>query len=397
MEKALRAFQKTGTLNSATAIFIAYISCSILLSLSILTRLLFTVDITFKVLDIATYFGFFLVIPGLAVYWLTNETTRRGLSAKWLLPWIPYAVLLAFAFVIPSVPDYLFLWFPSVPLVVMLCAKSKSKSGSVFKRRTVVFVACGLAVALLLPNMAAFAGASNLLNQAASMNSDKEKASFISRRVIETTAFGWIPRADTDHWRFLLSGAGMCGEMATAGTNLFGATGLVARRVVLPGEDHVFIEVKIGGDWLVADPGYYGGELTTRAERAARRVADVGSVSYVVALTENSNSLVELTQQYVSTDTIIVRITRNGEPLADAQVVLKHRFGSLTTQLPCDGCEFHTSVNGTITLHLGKPYYINNFKGSEEYYWIYINGQNTGRNVTSTGTGLIQSLEIDLG
>jgi hypothetical protein len=42
-------------------------------------------------------------------------------------------------------------------------------------------------------------------------------------------------------------------------------------------------------------------------------------------------------------------------------------------------------------------YYINDFKGSEEYYWIYVNGQNTGHNVTSTGTGQIQSLEIDLG
>jgi hypothetical protein len=395
MEKALRAFQKTRALNSATAIFIAYMSCSILLFLSILARLLFTVDITFKVLDIATYFGFFLVIPGLAVYWLTNETTRRGLSAKWLLPWIPYAFLLAFEFVTPFVPDYLFLWFPSVPLVVMLYAKSKGNAGGVFKRRTVGFVACGLAVALLLPNVAAFAGAGNLLNQAASMGNDGEKASFISRRVIEITDFGGIPRADTDYWRFLLSGAGMCGEMAIAGTNLLSAAGLSARRVLLPGEDHVFVEVKIGGDWLVADPGYFGGELTTRAERTARRVADVGSVSYVVALTENS--FVELTQQYVSTDTIIIRVTRNGEPLADAQVVLKHRFGSLTTQLPCDGCEFHSSVNGTVTLHLGKPYYINDFKGSEEYYWIYVNGQNTGRNVTSTGTGLIQSLEIDLG
>ena len=394
MEKALRAFQKTRTLKSATAIFVAYMSCSILLSLSILIRLLFTVDFTFKVLDIAAYFGFFLVVPFSAVFWLIDEAVR-GLSAKWLVLWIPYALILAFEFVTPFVPDFLFLWFPSVPLVVMLYAKSKGNAGGAFKRRTVAFVACCLAIALLLPNLAAFVGASNLLNQAASMNNDMEKASFISRRVIETTAFGGIPRADTDYWRFLLSGAGMCGEMAIAGTNLLGAAGLVARRVVLSGEDHVFVEVKKGEDWLVADPGYFGGELTTRAERTARRVADVGSVSYVVALTESS--FVELTQQYVRTDTIIIRITRNGEPLADAQVVLKHRFGSLTTQLPCDGCEFHTSVNGTVTLHLGKPYYINGFKGSEEYYWIYVNGQNTGRNVTSTGTGLIQSLEIDLG
>ena len=104
-----------------------------------------------------------------------------------------------------------------------------------------------------------------------------------------------------------------------------------------------------------------------------------------------------MTQQYQSTDTITIVVTRNGDPLADAQVVLKHRFGSLTTQLPCDGREFYTDVNGAVTLHLGKTHYINEFKGSEEYYWIYVNGQNTSRNVTSTGTGQIQSIEIDLG
>jgi hypothetical protein len=68
-----------------------------------------------------------------------------------------------------------------------------------------------------------------------------------------------------------------------------------------------------------------------------------------------------------------------------------------TSSLVCDGRTFYTDVNGTVTLHLGKPYYVNDFMGSEEYYRVYVNGQSTGHNVTSTGTGQIQSLEIDLG
>jgi hypothetical protein len=45
---------------------------------------------------------------------------------------------------------------------------------------------------------------------------------------------------------------------------------------------------------------------------------------------------------------------------------------------------------------MGKPYYIGELKGSEEYYWIYGNGENTDHNVTNTGTGVVQLVEVDL-
>jgi len=292
----------------------------------------------------------------------------------------------------PFIPEYSFLWFP-LPLMTLLYLRWKNADKRLLKRKNIILVAFVL-IAAVLPNVAVYVSISNLLGQTVSMTDEQQKASFISQRIIDATAFGWIPRANADYWKFLLSGAGMCKEMAVAGTNLMLATGLDARRVVFPGEDHTFIEVKINGNWFVADPGYYGGELITRVERAVRRIQEVGSVSYVVACI--GDSFVELTQQYVSTDTIIIRVTRNGEPLSDAQVVLKHRFGSLITQLPCDGCQFHTDVNGTVTLHMGKVHYINKFKGSEEYYWIYINGQDTGCNVTSTGTGQIHLVEFSL-
>jgi hypothetical protein len=233
-----------------------------------------------------------------------------------------------------------------------------------------------------------------LLNQTRSMSSDSEKASFISGRVMAMTAYDWVPRAETDYWQFLLSGAGECGEMAVAGTNLMSASGLEARKVVFSGEDHTIIEVKIGGIWMVSDPGDYDSRLVTRAEMAALRIEEIGSLSYVVA--PSDNSFIELTQQYVSTDTIIIRITRSGEPLVDATVVLKHTFDHSTRQLPCDGLAFHTDANGTITLHLGSLHYVSQYKGSEEYYWIYVNGLDTGRNVTSTGAGIVRQVDVDL-
>lgn len=135
--------------------------------------------------------------------------------------------------------------------------------------------------------------------------------------------------------------------------------------------------------WVVRDTTPFLEHFRLAFFQAIKRILDssgeesqgVGSISYVVAYTENS--FVELTQQYLSTDTIIIRVARNGEPLADAEVVLEHRFGKLTTQLPCDGRTFHTDVNGTVTLHLGKPYYINDLIGSEEYYWDCHDNDNT--------------------
>jgi hypothetical protein len=304
-----------------------------------------------------------------------------------------YLVFWLLAVLEPFIPEYLFLWFP-LPLMALLYLKWKDVAKGFLKRKNVILLVLVLIMAVL-PNVAAYVSIDYLLNQAVSTAGESQKASYISKRVIETTAFGWPPRAGTDYWKFLLSGAGRCGEMAITGTALMLIAGLDARRVVIPGEDHAFIEVKIDGNWLVADSGYYGGEIISRTERATRRIQEVGSISYVITCI--GDSFVELTQQYVSTDTIVIRVTRNGEPLASAEVLLKHRFGNHMTQLPCDSCAFHTDVDGTVTLNMGKLLYINEFKGSEEYYWIYVNGQNTGHNVTSTGTGQTFLMEIDLG
>jgi len=163
-----------------------------------------------------------------------------------------------------------------------------------------------------------------------------------------------------------------------------------ARKVGLPGENHEFVEVKLNGSWWVVDPGYYRGEIITRQERANRRIDDVGAISYVVAYVDSS--FIELTQEYVPTDTIIIKVTLGGEQLVNAQVVLKHLFMNNEWSLP----PLYTDGNGTVALHLGALTYNSKANEVEPYFWIYVNGQNTGRNVTSTGTNQTNIVEINL-
>jgi hypothetical protein len=391
----LTTIQKVRSISPSKAVFSAYLLCSILLSMLIVIRLVFSVDMVLKILNIAAYCALIFLIPMLALAWLFNESWGRKLRSTGFFFFLLgiYAIFWAVAFIGPFFPEYLFFWFP-VPLMIFLEAKWRSTQERALRGRTAAVLACGLIVAVLLPNVAAYVGTNSILSQAASMN-ELDKASFISERVMEITAFGMRPRADTDYWKFLLTGAGHCGEMAIAGVNLMHAAGLEARRIAFPGEDHVLIEVKIGGEWLVSDPGSYQGRIISREERATQRIERLGSLSYVIAYTESG--FIELTQAYVSTDTIVIRVTKNGEPLGDADLALKHRFRGSLMQLPSHDRTFHTDATGSVTLHMGKLQYTNEFKGSEEYYWVYVNGENTGYNVTSTGTDQIRLVEIDLG
>jgi hypothetical protein len=122
------------------------------------------------------------------------------------------------------------------------------------------------------------------------------------------------------------------------------------------------------------------------------------TISYAVAYIESS--FIELTSYYANTDIIRIKIADNGEPLESMPVVLVHtlRYGSngYDVQLPGEGYAFHTDANGAIILHLGRLAYTAAFGKTDQYYLIYVNGQNTGHSVTSTGTGLTQLVEIDL-
>jgi len=399
---------KTGSLekwkNPAVQTLIAYLLSSALLSVVISLRLLVTTSIIVKVFNIFMYLTTYFAVPLSALGWLYRESVRRKsrLSwAFWALLTLLLSYLIAVLFFPPiasviSQPEYLVMWVPIV-LMILLYARWYRHQGF-FNRKTAAIFALLLSVSILLPNITVFACVTSYSNQARSITSESDRAGSVSGYVIGTTAFNWRPRAFNDPWKFMLIGAGACGEMAIAANNFLRALGSESRKVGFPGEDHAFVEVEINGSWFIVDPGYYGPKVISRSERAADRIRSVGTVSYVAAYAESS--FIELTQYYVSTDTITIRITEDGESLAGASVVLVHtlRYDSnaYDTQLPGQGYVFHTDTNGKVTLHLGKLAYVAPFEKTDPYYWIYVNGQNTGQNVTSTGTGQTHLVEIDL-
>jgi len=190
--------------------------------------------------------------------------------------------------------------------------------------------------------------------------------------------------------KYLMMGVGGCGELAKATRTLLNLLGLESRIVEFPGEDHVFIEVKLNGSWIVVDPGY-SLNLVTREDRASRRIREMGGLSYVVAHTEYG--IVDLTREYVSTDLIRIRVTYNGEPLANAKIALRHKFVGSLRSLP----EVYTDINGTVNMYIGPiSYNKTSVEPAEPFFWIYVNGMNTGRKVNSTSSGESHYIDIEM-
>ena len=390
----LRRPLKFKALPSALKILLIYACLSLALSLFILLRF-WTGSVYVKWINVALYFLTYYVLPAAAFFWfyrflpLLKDPRRRHVAKAYSL-----AVAASFGYLLmillpvyglPSlVPDYAFFWMP-VPLMVLAYAKRAVKA--VWSRKVMVVL---LVVAVLMPNLAAFAGLNGELNAASSIAGDSGRASYISQRIRDTELPTWFMRAHNDFWKFLMAGSGQCGEMSTATVSYLYRLGIEARKVGRPGENHEFVEVKLHGSWWVVDPGYYGGDFLSRRERASKRIEDVGAISYVAAYVDSS--FVELTQEYVSTDAVTIRVLREGEPFADAQIILTHRFQGNDWSLP----PLYTDGNGTATLHLGALNFNSNAGEAESFFRIYVNGQSTGRNVTSTGTGILQRVEIDL-
>lgn len=379
---------------SALKILLPYVCLSLALSLFILLRFWAPLDFIKKI-NLALYFLTYYVLPASAVFWffrflpLRKGARRRQIVKSFsvtMVAWFFYLLLiLPPVYGLPSlVPDYAFFWIP-VPLMVLVYAKKATKT--VWSRKT---MAAALMVAVLMPNLAAFAGLNGELYAASSIAGDSERVSYIAQRVRDAELATWFLRAQNDFWKFLMTGSGQCGEMSTATVSYLAGLGIEARKVDLRGENHGFVEVKLNGSWWVVDPGYSGGEILTRLERADRRVNEVGAISYVIAYVDSS--FVELTREYAPTDAVIIRVLREGEPFADAQIVLTHRFQGSDWSLP----PLYTDGNGTVVLHLGALNYNSTAGEAEPFYRIYVNGQSTGQNVTSTGTGVVQRVEIDL-
>jgi len=198
-----------------------------------------------------------------------------------------------------------------------------------------------------------------------------------------------LHRFHEDFQKYLFVGVGGCGELASITEKLLLDMGISARKVGFVGENHEFLEININGSWMVVDPGY-GHNLISREQRGSLRLKEIGGLSYVIAYTDNG--IIELTDSYVPTDTIIIRVTINGEPVANAKVILKHTFMGLEQSLP----EYYTDTNGTVILHLGPTTYKTGLENTENFYFIFINNLNTYYRVTSEGVGEKKYIEIEL-
>lgn len=384
----------------------AYLVISLMLSLVVFVRLAFALNTEF--LNIVLYDVYYYVMPSIAIFILLVLLEKRKSEKRperqkfpFAITWIVFIIVfLALFFIDISFNTPLsYVIFPLIPVpITYLYFNSKKSEYKLLSRKMTAFT---LTIIILMPYIATFSGFNLALSVARSAQNDTDRVEFVSDyvRVITTSSWGLrgiegmyvgFHRASSDFLKFLLVGAGSCSEMAHATKAIFDNLDLESRIVSLPGEDHMFVEVKLNGTWLVVDPGYRL-NLVTREERGSRRLEELGGLSYVVAYT--GQGLVELTHYYVTTDRIVIRVTENGEPIANANIVLKHTFMGNKMRLP----EFHSDVNGTIELNLGPLTYNNSkIEPAEPYYWIYVNDQNTRFKVDSMGSGRFVYIEVDL-
>jgi len=384
----------------------AYLVISLLFSLIVFVRLAFVSNTKF--LNIALYDVYYYVMPSIAIFilWVFLKKANSEKQSERQFPSvIAWTLLITAVSLVLFVIDFCFntplsyIIFPLIP-VPMTCLyfNSKKLESKLLSRKIAAFT---LTITIFMPYVAAFSGLNSALSVARAEQSNTERVEFVSEYVrIATTSFWGLGviegryvsfhRASSDFLKFLMVGAGSCGEMAHATKAFFDNLDLESRIVILPGEDHMFVEVKLNGTWLVVDPGY-GFNLVTREERGSRRLEELGGLSYVVAHT--GQGLIELTHHYVTTDRIVIRVTENCESIANARIVLKHIFMGNKLSLP----EFHSDVNGTVELNLGLLTYNNSkIEPAEPYYWIYVNDQNTKLQVSSTGSGKSVYIEVDL-
>jgi len=396
-QKISNLFQRINNIKYASFIFLLFSS---LLSASMFLRLhgaaLDWVKYANIIFYVLTYAGGSVV--ALAYFLLSIDSLKRNPDTNRYVLILPLTVLFIICAILflgsawGFLPEYIFQTLPVLFAYLVYIAVSRQKPRSL-KTKFAALIGLVLVISILLPNITAYACKNDVLSQAENLSTPEEKVTLIAGFVRNTSNFN-IFRSYNDFWKYLLVGTGVCLEIAVATQTLLNEIEFKARKVSLPGEDHAFVEVKINGTWFVVDPGYSIVEPITREQRAAKRITEFGAISYVI--TQSGSSFIELTQYYVPTDTLIIRVTKENEPLANAQVYLKHQFMSRTLQIPSSDTTFFTDTNGEITFKLGALAYNENASEYESYYWIYVNDKNTGQNVTSNGTGALHEIEIKL-
>ena len=387
---------------------LTYLWVSFLFSMIIHFRLAFAHHIGF--FNVVVYDIYYYVMPSIAVFILVlgrKQGSKRqsdvpaSVQSATIMDWVALAtvalILICIDFSFNTPLSYVV--FPAIPVFMMcLYFNSKEVERKLLSKKIVAFA---LAIVILLPYAMAFLGFNSAISVIKATQIKTDRAELASDYVSSITASFWgltgleggyfiLHRARSDFLKFLMVGVGSCGEMAHTTKGFFDSLDLESRIVSFPGEDHMFVEIKLNDTLLVVDPGY-GMNLVTREERASMRLRELGGLSYVVAHTDQG--LIEVTNNYVTTDQITIRVTDSGEPIANAKVILKHTFLGQTRPLP----EFYSDTNGSVEFSLGPLAYNNSkIEPVEPYYWIWVNGKNTDLKASSTGSGKSVSIEVDL-
>lgn len=164
---------------------------------------------------------------------------------------------------------------------------------------------------------------------------------------------------DEDSLWVLTSRYGHCGEYGLIFRDMANASGLIARKVTCNGEDHVWNEILIDGEWKIVDstavylPDRDGYDLSNDfMEKKVNRIH--GNVSYVYAEYLNGTK-VDITYRYTNlTNITISAIDEDGNDLHNIKIIVKsnNRYHKRNTGLNND-----TNDNGSCTFTIGGGNY----------------------------------------
>lgn len=395
--------------------FSFYLIIAILLSMTIFFRLFITTfddKLVFDIvgfLNVVLYDLYFYVIPIITVFLLSSFTNQNEeklpSNRKILLKFSNICLILSLSILLLFLESFInnpifFLVIPVlITTLITIFLKKSSEPITVFKKKVPKKVtALLLAVIFILPYLSVFLGTTYVSYSLNDAENDRKRIQFISGYLMDSHTSFWGPfgiyysphRVGDNFLKFWLEGVSACGDMAEITMVFIDSLDLDNRRIDFCGEDHAFVEVFLDGKWLVVDPGYRI-TLATQRERGQARLKDMGGLSYVV--TNIGDDPLDLTENYVITDQITIKILQNGKPLPDAIVTLKHEFHGAQFGLP----SFETDENGTLIISLGPMNYTNtSIEPAEPFYWIWVNGEKTNTQVTSSGSGKSTYYEIQL-
>lgn len=130
---------------------------------------------------------------------------------------------------------------------------------------------------------------------------------------------------DRDSLWVLTSRYGHCGEFSLIFRDMAHAAGLTVRRVICPGEDHVWNEVLINDSWIIVDstavnlPNGIGYNFS---HDFMERKRDSRNVSYVYAEYPDWTTE-DITYRYTNLTNITIRaVESNGKPVSDVKIKL---------------------------------------------------------------------------